>query len=220
MLYTRLTKALYGCLKSALLFYQKLSGDLVQHGFKINPYDPCVANRMVNGHQLTVTWHVDDLKVSHRDEKVVSSFVKWLGSVYGNLRTTRGKKHDYLGMDLDYLVKGKVKLGMVKYVQDTIKDFPELIVATAATPAAAHLFEVRDECNNLEEERAVIFHRVVATLLFLCQRARPDIQTAISFLTTRVIQPDEEDWKKLVHVLKYLFGTQYMRLTLSADITS
>ena len=87
----RLAKALYGCLKSALLFYQKLSGDLVKQGFKINPYVPCVANCMVNGHQLTVTWHVDDLKVSHRDEKVVSEFVKWLGSVYGDLRTTRGK---------------------------------------------------------------------------------------------------------------------------------
>ena len=67
MLYVKLLKALYGLLRSALLFYKKLAGDLVNMGFEINPYDPCVANKEVNGSQMTVTWHVDDLKVSHKD---------------------------------------------------------------------------------------------------------------------------------------------------------
>ncbi len=44
ILYVKLHKALYGLLKSALLFYKKLSGDLKNYGFTINPYDPCVAN--------------------------------------------------------------------------------------------------------------------------------------------------------------------------------
>eukprot|EP00957_Ditylum_brightwellii_P101280 7717577-Ditylum_brightwellii.AAC.2 len=44
ILYVKLRKALYGCLKSALLFYNKLVGDLQDLGFKVNPYDPCVAN--------------------------------------------------------------------------------------------------------------------------------------------------------------------------------
>ena len=43
-------------------------------GFEINPYDPCVANKMVNGAQCTVYWHVDDLKVFHVDEAVVTTF--------------------------------------------------------------------------------------------------------------------------------------------------
>jgi hypothetical protein len=46
---------------------------------------------------------------------------------------------------------------------------------------------------------------------------RQDIQTAVSFLTTRVKDPDKDDWKKLVRVLKYLNGTGYMKLTLVAD---
>ena len=37
VLYVRLQKSLYGCLKSALLFYEKLVGDLEEYGFKINP---------------------------------------------------------------------------------------------------------------------------------------------------------------------------------------
>ena len=47
VLYVRLQKALYGCLKSALLFYGKLVGDLEAYGFRINPYNLCVANKMV-----------------------------------------------------------------------------------------------------------------------------------------------------------------------------
>ena len=60
VLYVKLKKALYGCLKSAILFYRKLATDLVKMGFKINFYNPCVANKLVEGKQLTVFWHVDD----------------------------------------------------------------------------------------------------------------------------------------------------------------
>eukprot|EP00957_Ditylum_brightwellii_P097935 7458768-Ditylum_brightwellii.AAC.1 len=62
-----LKKALYGCLKSALLFYKRLVKDLIDQEFELNPYDPCVANKIVNGKQPTVTWHLDDLKVLHED---------------------------------------------------------------------------------------------------------------------------------------------------------
>jgi hypothetical protein len=51
VLYVKLKKALYGCLRSALLFYKKLLKDLKDRGFVVNPYDPCVANKTVNGKQ-------------------------------------------------------------------------------------------------------------------------------------------------------------------------
>ena len=69
ILYVRLLKALSGLLRSALLFYKKLRSDLENMGFVINPYDPCVANKMANGSQMTVTWHVDDLKIPTRMKK-------------------------------------------------------------------------------------------------------------------------------------------------------
>jgi hypothetical protein len=74
ILYVELLKALYSTLQAALLFYKKLKKDLEGIGFKINPYDPCVANRTVNGKQHTVTWHVDDIKSSHVDPKVNDNF--------------------------------------------------------------------------------------------------------------------------------------------------
>jgi hypothetical protein len=83
VLYVKSQKALYGCLRSALLFYLKFVGDIESQGFTLNPYDPCVANKVINGKQFTVVWHVDDIKMSHVDEKEVSKLITWLKSVYG-----------------------------------------------------------------------------------------------------------------------------------------
>ena len=65
VLYVQLMKGLYGCLWAAIQFWKKLTQQLVQWGFVINAYDQCVANKVVNGSQFTITWHVDDLKLSH-----------------------------------------------------------------------------------------------------------------------------------------------------------
>ena len=78
VLYVQLQKVLYGCLKSALLFYENLVGDLEAYGFKINPYDPCVANKMIDGKQLTVCWHMYDLKMSCVDANEVKKKIRWL----------------------------------------------------------------------------------------------------------------------------------------------
>ena len=220
MLYVKLSKALYGLLQSALLFYNKLRGELEDYDFEINPYDPCVANKMVNGSQMTVTWHVDDLKVSHKDKFVVTKFLKYLGDLYGNrITVNRGKVHDYLGMDLDYSTPGQLKVSMIKYLKKIFVSFPEKITSSAATPAADHLFEIRDESVRklLPEEQARMFHHTVAQLLFLSGRARPDIKTAVAFLTTRCKAPDEDDWGKLKRCLKYLWGTKHMKLVLTVD---
>ena len=72
MLYVRALNAIYGIMKAALLFYQKFVGDLMTIGFELNPYDPCVANKTIKGKQLTLVWHVDDIKASYVEAEVVT----------------------------------------------------------------------------------------------------------------------------------------------------
>jgi hypothetical protein len=86
-----------------------------------------------------------------------------------------------------------------------------------ATPASDHLFKVQEDGRKLSKELAEVFHHTVYQLLFGANRARRDIQTAVLFLTTLVKAPDQDNWGKLVRVLKYLNGTRYMKLILSAD---
>jgi Reverse transcriptase (RNA-dependent DNA polymerase) len=222
VLYVQLAKALYGTLKAAMLFGPKLTEFLEGIGFATNPYDCCVANKIVDGKQCTVAWHVDDLKISHVDSKVVDSVIASLESEFGKeapLTVTRGKIHEYLGMTLDYSMDGKVMIKMFRYIRDTLAELPADMKGEKLTPAAAHLFDVRDDTEKLSEEKAEFFHHCVAKLLFLCKRARPDIQTAIAFLCTRVQAPDTDDYKKLARVMQYLRDTVEMPLTLECDGT-
>jgi hypothetical protein len=75
-------------------------------------------------------------------------------------------------------------------------------------------------CANpdlLSNEDAKYFHTMTAKLLFLSKRARPDLQQAVAFLTTRVRGPDTDDYKKLSRVIKYLRSDPHLPLTLEAD---
>ena len=152
-------------------------------GFEINPYDLCVTNKIVSGHQMTICWHVDDLKVSHKNEDAVTALTLKLDLLYGPKTTiSRGKLHEYLGMDIDWLTKpGVMIVSMVKYIQNIIEEFPEAIKSTSPYPAGNHLFDIREESDRkvLPKEQARQFHCTVAQLLFLCKQARPNIEPLV-----------------------------------------
>jgi hypothetical protein len=77
--------ALYGTMVAGSLYYLKFSKTLKRNNFTINPYDPCVANRMVNEKQQTICWHVDDCKLSHVDPKVQDKFIQVLRDEYESI---------------------------------------------------------------------------------------------------------------------------------------
>ena len=85
VLYVHITQAIYGMLVSAMLFYRKLAKALLSYSFKLNPYDPCVVNKNGKQKQLTIFWHVDDLKSSHIDPKVNDEFLQWIKDMFGQL---------------------------------------------------------------------------------------------------------------------------------------
>ena len=220
VIYVRLRKALYGTLQAALLFWRDLSGCLQEWGFELNPYDNCVANKLVDGKQCTILWHVDDLKISHVDAGVVDNIIDLLNERYGKeapLTVTRGKVHDYLGMTLDFSLEGKVLIRMEDYVEGILEEAPDDMSGEAGTPAANHLFDISDTPEALDEKTSELFHHMTAKMLFLSKRARPDILGTVAFLTTRVKSPDTDDYKKLGRVVKYLRQTPDLYLTLEAD---
>ena len=63
-------------MKSAVLFYRKLVSKLQEMGFEINPYNPGVANKMVNGTQMMIRWHVDDLMISYLSHDKIMKVVQ------------------------------------------------------------------------------------------------------------------------------------------------
>ena len=222
VMYMELFKALYGTLSAAQLFWQKLSKQLIDvWGFTPIKYDDCVMNITINGHQMTVVWHVDDLRLSHADVKEVDKFIQQMEETFGMdapLSVSHGKTHDYLGMSLDFHTKGEVQIDMQHYINMMLQDAPEDMDGVSYTPAAVHLFK-----TNLEDPKALgdkqkkIFMHLVMQGLYLSQRGRPDIRTAISFLCGPLHNPDEDDYKKLTRMIRYLRGTKSLIITLQAN---
>jgi hypothetical protein len=121
-------------------------------------------------------------------------------------------------MTLDYSTPGKVKLLMKDYIIKMLEDFQYKeqlhLIKYVTTRAAEYLFQVNNEAQKLERNLVEEFHTTVAKGPFLWKRARPDLQPTIAFLCTRVKQPDEDDWKKLPRMLKYIDLTKELELTL------
>jgi hypothetical protein len=136
-------------------------------------------NKLVDGKQLTVAWHVDDFKVSHVSPNVVDDFINELEQQYGKetpLSKSHGKTHEYLGMTLDFTRPGQVTITMIDYIKMMCMDLPEDMIGRAATPAANRLFTT-DSTNppHLDKETTDLYVHLTMQLLYLSQRARPDI---------------------------------------------
>ena len=220
VLYLQLIKALYGCIRSALLWYRTLVDELFDQGFKLNPYDPCVANKMINGTQCTICWYVDDLKISHIDENVVSDVINKIEAKFGKMTVKRGKTHTFVGMDIEFTSKGTVSILMKEYIKECMDAYEEAggeVKGRGNTPATDTLFILDEESEQLDENKSEVFHHIVSKLLYVSKRARIDIDLTISFLCTRVSKSTIQDWEKLRRLLVYLKNTKEMTRTIGAD---
>ena len=209
-----LQKALYGCIESAKRWYDLLASTLKNEGFQVNPHDECVFNKLVDGVQITIVVYVDDLFISCKDENIIKNLVGNLRSHFAELTVHDGITHSYLGMTFDFSIEKSVKVTMERYIRDLLLEAE--INTSTKTPATDKLFDTR-ECEKLDAEKSKRFHTLVAKLLYLAKRVRPDILLAVSFLTTRVTSPDVDDFSKLQRILTYLYGTQDFGIVLRAD---
>jgi hypothetical protein len=223
-MYLKCIKALYGHVEAARLFYNDLHESLtVKMGFTKNGYDPCVYNKETDEGMVTIRIHVDDLKISSKSERELLKVIDNLKEIYQEITVHEGTSHDYLGMIMTHdLDKQCVTINMENYILACIEGFEEEVsderLRSANTLASNYLFKTRqDNGVKLTREKAKLFHSTVAKLLFVAKRARPDILLTVSFLTTRVKCPDQDDWKKLMRLLGYLKGTADLYLTLSCS---
>jgi hypothetical protein len=189
-------------------------------GFVTNPYDSCVVNKIINGKQCTIIWHVDDLKLSHVEQQVLEDIANKLNTKYGQqtpIVIHRGKIHDYLGMTIDYSEDGKVKLSMPDYVEGILDEALTNMDRMVVTPVGLSLFTKKKDDVDLDDEDAETYHRLTVKLLYLCKQARPDLQLTVAYLITWLTQPNVDDWKKLTRGIQYLRGSKELYLTLEAN---
>ena len=118
-----------------------------------------------------------------------------------------GKTHKYFGMPLDFDHNNQYRITVIDYVDETVvahdKALSELddgfsAVKKKNNPARTSiapddLFIMDEDAEKLSKEGSIAFHHLVAKTLYVSKHSRPDVSTAIAFLTTRVRAPDIND---------------------------
>lgn len=157
----------------------------------------------------------------HVQAWVVTQFVRKLESNYGSndpLSVTSGKVHEYLGMTIDFTQKGSCCMSQFDCIKKLWMSLPDdWKVGKKNTPAPKHLFKVNDEECLLDDARKDDYHTYTAKLLWISQKSRPDIQLATGFHCTRVKAPTEHNWKKLEHLMHYVWATRFLPLIIGID---
>ena len=221
VIYVICKKAIYGTMNAALLAYKKLAKLFRSWDFKMNPYDACVWNKMVNDKQFTILFHIDDLMLGHLCPNIVTFYIQKLQKEYGslaNLTVTRGRLHEFLGMTIDFRVKLEARFSQYDFLKKLLNSLPvSLSTGLKNTAAPEYLFKTTDVLCLLDLIRKEIFHTVTAKTLWLSQRSRPDVQLAVGFCCTRIKDPTEHDWKKLNHLMQYLRATRFLPLIIMSD---
>ena len=217
-LFLQLKKALYGCVKSALLWYRLFRDTLQNLGFTLNPYNPCMANANIKGSQCTILWYIDDNKISHKDQVVVDDLIQRTEAKFGHMTKTQGDEHEFLGKKLQFNRENKtVKVLMQSYIDEAIQQRHLDVRRAAATPAMKSMFDIDPNSAKLSSSEFEQFRSVVCKLLFITLCGRPDILLAVVFLASRVSKATLQDQSKLKRLLEYLYGTHDLPLILGAD---
>jgi hypothetical protein len=160
--------------------------------------------------------YVDDIFANCRDSEPIRQLYDDLKNIYKEVKVNYRTNIPFLGMNFDFQVQGTVKISMIGYVEDLLaeykKDLPKRVFST---PAGVDLFDSEEEEVSLTTAGKTRFHTLVAKLLYLAKRTRPDILTAVSYLTTRVQNPSERDEQKIFRVLGYLVGTRELGIAIT-----
>ena len=130
---------------------------------------------------------------------------------FGDMEIHTGHTHNFLGMLITITKDKKVKLDMTVQVKTLIKEFEEehdIVLQKVTSPATEGLFDPHEELEQLDQHKTAEFHSNTAKLLYLMKRARPDIETTVSYLMRRVSKSNTGDWDKLLRVLGWLKSTK------------
>ena len=128
--------------------------------------------------------YVDDTKISYKDPGVVDEVMKELESKLGKMVVNRGKSHTFIGMDIEFIGGGNVKMTINEYIQERMEVYGNEQLKSRCTLGAHDLFEVDERFPDLDKGNSDIFHHTVATLFFVAKRARLDIEPTVSLSCT------------------------------------
>lgn len=204
----KLQRALYGCVQSSRLWYERLRGALEGIGFVVNPYDQSVFNTVIDGVQVTVAFHVDDLLLTSESEAALKKVIAGLKEEFVAVTVNRDPKHSYLAMNIEASDKD-ITIDMSGYLEKLLAGRK---LRRAHSPASGSLCTDDPDSPALSDKKREDFHSDVAKILFFAKRVGLQCMTAVSVLASQVNAPTIVDQRRLDRVFGYLDSNRDVKL--------
>ena len=214
----QLMKALYGCVESAVLWYNTITEFLGKLGFKASPYDKCILWKVYEDEtHFLIVLYVDDLLMTCAILKYIDELIEELRKEFKDLTVNNDKVFTYLGMLFNYSSPGELIISMPHYTREVL-ELCDIVDPNDIKPSpdSDKLFS-EDNTPLLCANEKANYHSIVAKLLYMAKRTRPDILLYVSYASTRVLNPTEKDRKDLQRLLKYLNGSIELGLVFKAS---
>ena len=200
---------LYGLPQSALLWYNRLISVFMDLGYFASDVDKACFIKFDNKSISVIVIHVDDIIHFYIMKNVDNLLQKTLTQHFGTLTTNHTDKGIYLGIEYTFnRADRSVFLTMSKYTNKLISDFN--VQRARPAPCSDSFITINDESPRCDQHS---FASIVMTIYYMAMRTRPDLQVYCSFLATRIHNCNEQDLRKVNHLLSYILHTKERGIT-------
>jgi hypothetical protein len=206
-------KAIYGSPQGSNAFYVKLSGDMLEFGFKRMKSDLALFIYSQDGEIMIVATWVDDLTTGYSSDKILDKFMAFLrnkGYTVKNL----GQISKLLGMNVKRDKDGVFSIGLQDYIAQALKMHKMEDCKVYSTPQRVVEDESKDGKELTNQKR---FRSMLGSAMFACVAAKPDIAQAVGRLSRKMAAPTKADQLSLNRLYGYLKGVQFDVMRLHDD---
>jgi hypothetical protein len=204
----RVRKYLYGLPDAGRAYYRAYSAHLKSNGYLQTVSDPCLFVKEGDGARTYVWIHVDDTFVASTSATEITLIQEILRKEFEI--TVSDNVDQYLGVQMDRLSDGSVKLTQPKLLAQLFEEFKPGEMSRRATAPMYGREEDDHDTSPIERRR---YQHLLGALMYLL-KSRPDIATAISFAATHAVTPTVAAYEELLYCVNYLYQTKEEGLVL------
>lgn len=177
-LYTRLLKALYGCVQASALWYALIRCFLEDLNYTISLTDPCVLLRQVGEKIFILLLYIDDI-LGIVDDKEAKKLKAYLVARFGTVQFEEGGRLWYLGMEVN-ITDAETSADMSFYIKQLVEDAETKRTLTVYdSPGTKESFVSKEGEQKLQNAGRVYFHSTMVKLLYLAKRSIKKVNCAL-----------------------------------------
>ena len=206
-LVVELLKALYGLRTAGRDWYNLIAEVLQSHGYIRSTIDKCLFIHSIEKTQIFL--YVDDLLVIGA-KRCIDKLKSLLIDSFKSIKVKEGPQLSYLGMSVERKPNGDVHVHQRGYIENLAKEYD--CQSSSTYPSNCNILNRDDKHEDMAPMDATDYLSLAMKIMFVATRCRPDCLFPTIVLAARCQQPTVEDYKRLLKIVKYLYGSREQSL--------